>query len=128
MAEMIVVLEHGLKIGDAVLKKAIIREAIAGDIMEAQEDSEKLMMVPSATGMEAQFVTSPALMTGNVLRRQIKAIDDYSGPLTMDELKKLHPQDMNALLDAQQQLEQASNATLEAVAKRGRTDSNSDTD
>ncbi|MBL1321508.1 MAG: phage tail assembly protein [Methylophaga sp.] len=129
MAQVKVTLQHGLKVGDITYKQAVLREAIAGDIMEAQEDSEKLMMVPTAEGgVEAQFVVSPALMTGHVLRRQIKCIDDHQGPLDLAELKKLHPSDLNLLLDAQQKMDNASNNTLKEVATRGRTDSDSEAD
>ncbi|AUZ85788.1 phage tail assembly protein [Methylophaga nitratireducenticrescens] len=127
MAEVKVPLKHGLKIGETVFKEAVLREATAGDFLQAQEDSEKLVMVPNEEGkIEPQFIPSPSLMTGHQLRRQLKFIGDVSGPFELDDIHRLHPDDLSLLLAEQDALLAASINTLQAVAQSGRPGSDSE--
>ncbi|MEW4983067.1 MAG: phage tail assembly protein [Cycloclasticus sp.] len=116
-------LEHGLKLGEAILKVATLRESTAGDVIEAQEEAEKLIMVPDENGqLQPQLVPSPTMVGVHVLRRQIKSIDDVSGPLSLEQLKTLHPEDLNALQNMANKLDQAAEVVAEAIETRGRSD------
>ncbi|MGP9666247.1 hypothetical protein ACT3TY_16710, partial [Halomonas sp. AOP22-C1-8] len=94
---------HGLKIGEAVCKDAKLREATAGDVLEAQEAAERLMMVPTQNGVEPMLVVSPSRVGVEVLRRQIVSIGDVSGPLDLKLMHRLHPEDLNLLLAKSEQ-------------------------
>ena len=125
MAETKVTLKHGFRVGDHQFMVATIRETTSGDVIEANEESEKVVMVPTEDARgnlvtEAQLVTSPTLVGINVMRRQIVAIDDYSGPLSLAEVKSLHPEDLNLLQAGVNQLDQLAAKALEGVAERGR--------
>mgnify|MGYP001403132905 CR=1 FL=1 len=119
MATANVTLVGGLQIGDTVHTEATLREPTAQDLIDALEESEKLIMVPSAGGdPEPRLVTSPGTMGFHVLRRQIVRIGDHPGPLTLAELKRLKSAADIDLLQAEAlKLEQAS---LEALVKQGR--------
>ena len=116
---------HGLKIGEAVCKDVVLREATAGDVLEAQEAAEKLMMVPNAEGgFEPMLVVSPSRVGVEVLRRQIVSIGDVSGPLDLKLMHRLDPEDLNLLLAKSEQLDGAAVAqTQEGATQRGRGDS-----
>lgn len=115
---------HGLKIGEIVCKDVVLREATAGDVLDAQEAAERLMMVPTQNGVEPMLVVSPSRVGVEVLRRQIVSIGDVSGPLDLKLMHKLHPEDLNLLLAKSEQLDGAAVAqTQEGVAQRGRGDS-----
>ena len=120
MATVQINLGTGLKIGDVVHLEAEIRETTAGDIVEAMEESEKLVMVPGPKGQEPQLVASPTLVGINTLRRQIVRIGTYKGPLSLSELKRLTPDDLNSL---QLQAELLDAASVAELASRGRDDS-----
>lgn len=131
MATLNVTLIHGLKIGESVFKNAVIREATAGDYLECQEQSEKVVFIPANPNEPAEpvFVSSPALMSSLMLCRQIKSIDDHSGPLDITELKSLHPVDLNLLMTATETLLTSDvNALSKEVAERGRQSSSGETE
>ncbi|MBA1446928.1 MAG: phage tail assembly protein [Chromatiales bacterium] len=126
MTQVTITLKHGLKIGEDCLKEVVIREATAGDIIEAQVESEQLVYALTDKGRtEPTLVTSPALMGINVLRRQIIKIGDVGGPFQLADIKSLHPEDL-ALLNAKaEELDgviTAEDASRE-VTQRGRSDS-----
>lgn len=122
MADIKVTLIHGLKIGEHVYKKAVLREATAGDVIESHEESEKLVMVPDENArLHPEFVASPTLIGVNVLRRQIKKIDEHHGPLQLDELKSLHPYDLNLLQVEANKMDAAAEKVAEELAARGRS-------
>lgn len=120
-----VILAHGLKIGEVLSKEVVLREATAGDVLDAQAESERLMMVPNgAGGHEPMLVVSPSRVGVEVLRRQIVSIGDVSGPLDLKMLHRLDPEDLNLLLAKSEQLDGAAvGQTQDGATQRGRDDS-----
>jgi|SRR5690554_7801206 len=120
-----VTLAYGLKVGEALHKDVVLREATAGDVLDAQAESERLMMVPSANdGFEPMLVVSPSRVGVEVLRRQIVSVGDLSGPLDLKMLRRLDPEDLNLLLAKSEQLDGAAvGQTQDGVTQRGRGDS-----
>jgi phage FluMu protein gp41 len=86
-------LAHGLKVGDDTLKEVVVREMTAGDILEAKEEAEKMVLTPEGPAL----LTSPTRFGCELLRRQIVRIGNLSGPIALSELKKLHPADLNMI-------------------------------
>ncbi|MGE4406040.1 phage tail assembly protein [Pseudomonas sp.] len=115
MATVTIELKKGLKIGETVHTEAEIREATAGDVIEAMEESEKLVMV----GSEPQLIASPTLVGVNTLRRQIVRIGTYQGPLSLGEIKRLDPHDLNELQLQSELLDAGAGAE---ITRRGRDD------
>ena len=121
MATVTVTLLGGLQIGETTHTEAVLREPSGADLIDALEESEKLVLVPTVDGGEAKpnMVLSPALMGLNVMRRQIVSIGSHQGPLTLAELKKLKKAgDIDQLQEKAMQLEQAS---IEALVDQGRS-------
>lgn len=115
MATITVTLNKGLIIGETIHKEAEIREATAGDLIEATEESEKVVLTPDGY----QLVASPTMVGLNTLRRQIVRIGEHQGPLTLGELKKLSSTDISLL---QEKAETVEAASLREFADRGRFD------
>lgn len=115
MATVTVTLDKGLTIGDSVHLEAELREPTAGDVLDAAQESEKLLPTPEGY----RLVPSPTLTGINMLRRQIVRIGDHPGPLTLAEVRKLSPGDLQRLQTVAEQLE---GAALEALEDRGRMD------
>ncbi len=122
-------LRHGLTLGedaDAKTRKHVkLRAATAGDVIEAQEESEKLVYAADAAGnIMPTLVTSPSLTGIHVLRRQIARLDDLHGPLDLALLKKLHIEDFDLIQAKAQELDAAGNQAARTasreVAQRGR--------
>jgi len=113
MATTTVTLKDGLKIGEETHLEAEIREPSGGDILDANEDGEKLVATPAGY----QLVPSPTMVGAHVLRRQIVRIGTYPGPLTLAELRKLSANDLATL---QHRAEALESAALEALKDRGR--------
>jgi len=113
MATIVVHLTHGLRVGEDVLFEAEIREATAGDVIEAQEEAEKLMI---SQGLPV-LVPSPTRVGVGLLRRQLARIGDVQGPLALAEIKRLHPDDLQKLQNAAETLDSAAG---EALSERGR--------
>lgn len=123
-------LKHGYQVGNDTYHDYTIREATAGDVIEANEESEKLVVFPNAEGRpEPQFVPSPTMVGVHVLRRQIASIGPISGPFSLDQIKSFHPEDLNQLQAEAECLEGAEDTeALRAVAQRGRGDSDGEAD
>ncbi len=121
-ARVTITLIHGLAIGEDTHKEVVLREPTAGDILDAQEASERLMMVPAPDGgFEPMLISSPSRSSMEVLRRQIVTIGDISGPLDEKLLRKLDPEDLNLLLQKTGNLSAGSiNQVQEELVKRGR--------
>lgn len=125
MSRVTVTLLHGYKVGDDVLKDAVIRPYTTADLLDAEEESEKLIAAPMpGGGIEHKLVLSPALYGMNIFRRQVVSIGDVDGPFSINELKKkLHRDDFALLQQKVDELDQASSAksASKAVTQRGRS-------
>lgn len=126
MASVTLTLTHGLLVGSDTLKDVVLREPTAGDIIEAQEESEKLVYAVETEGnrIVPTLVASPTMVGVHVLRRQIVKIGNLSGPLELDMIKRLHPEDFGLLQAKADELDAAANAEIASreVARRGRDD------
>lgn len=124
MATVEITLKHGLKIGEDNLSEAVLREPTAGDILTAQEESEKLVYAMQGGRLAPVLVTSPAKMGAEVLRRQIVRIGNLQGPLELAMLHKLHPEDLAQIQATADELDGALEAEVASreVAQRGRDD------
>lgn len=127
MPQITIPLDDGLKIGKDTLMTVVMRDAIGGDIIEAQEESEKLVYAVSKKGeLIPTLVASPTLLGINVLRRQILKFCDggetLQGPIELEMLKKLSPRDLNLLQEKADELDGALSPEEagEALAARGR--------
>lgn len=114
MAQVEFALKKGLDVGGLTHTNCVLREPTAGDVIDASEESEKVVLV----GLEPQLVTSPTLVGINTLRRQIVRIGEVNGPLEREMFGKLSPEDLNLIQQQAEQLEQAARK----VSQRGRTD------
>lgn len=127
MARIDITLTHGLTVGTDILKDAVLREPTAGDIIDAQEEAEKLVYAvdPDTGRLVPSLVASPTMVGVHVLRRQIVKIGNLSGPIELDMLKRLHPDDLNLLQAKADRLDAAANAETASreVTRRGRDDS-----
>lgn len=119
MAKVKGTLKKGLMLGDASQRDFRLKSPTAGDIIEAQEASEK----PVYTSDGYQMVSSPTLMGAELLCRQIISIGEVPGPLELFHLKLLSAEDLSILNTASERLEKAAFAE---VPKRGRDDSGSE--
>lgn len=113
MAQRTIPLKHGLKIGEELAMDAVVRDATAGDIIDAGLESERLFPL----GDDVIVQQSPSLVGINLLRRQIERLGTYDGVVTVDMLRKLHPDDWEALQAAAD-----GRPRTEELARRGRDD------
>lgn len=120
MSRITITLETGYKVGDVYLKDAVLRSVTTGDIIEAGEESEKLIYNKED---EPELVVSPTRMATIVLAKQIVSIGNMQGPLTVDELKNLDPVDFNLLQDKAAELEKSdAKKIIKAGETRGRSE------
>ncbi|ADU63399.1 MAG: phage tail assembly protein [Pseudodesulfovibrio sp.] len=109
----------GLPVGDEFLRDVTLREVRAGDIIEAQEEAEKLVHTPGGPAL----VASPTLLGLGVLRRQIVSIGNVQGPISLKELKRLTPHDLGMIQAEADRLDAAvAMALARQGADRGRSD------
>lgn len=113
MATVKVTLNKGLKIGEVNHILATLREVTAGDLIDATDESEKVVLTPDGY----RLLVSDTLVGLNTLRRQVVIIGDHPGPLTLQEMKLLSGADLNLL---QQQAQILDTATLEAIEDAGK--------
>lgn len=113
MATANVTLDKGLVIGDTHHTEAVLREITARDLIEAAEESEKVVLTPDGYDL----VASPALVATNTLRRQIVRIGEHKGPLTLEELKRFSATDLSLLQEEAKKLDAMA---MKEIAKRGR--------
>ncbi|MGU5685200.1 phage tail assembly protein [Aeromonas allosaccharophila] len=114
-------LEHGLtgtdEEGETLLYREVgLRELTAADLIDAQIDSEKVVVQHG----KAIAYTSDVLYGLNLLCRQVEYIGQMKGPLSIKQLKKLHVDDFSLLQAKAQELDMA---LAEALAARGRSSS-----
>jgi len=110
---MNVTLIDGLKIGEEIHREAELREATAGDMIDATEESE----IPVLTPDGYELLVSNTRVGINTLRRQIVRIGSHDGPLTLGEIKKFSGRDLNLLNQSAEALQTAS---LQGVSERGK--------
>ncbi|MGO2354635.1 MAG: hypothetical protein ACTH58_07845 [Marinomonas foliarum] len=112
-----VTLHKGLKVGEKIQNVATLRELNAGDVLKAMEESERVVMVPTANGIEPTLLMSNALMGVNTLRRQIVSIGEIQGPLEREQLDLLSDRDLDILQTCASDMEKA---IAKALIERGR--------
>lgn len=123
-------LTHGLTLGEGgkerTLKHVVLRAPEPGDIIDAGEESEKLVYALQNGELAPVLVTSPTLSGVHVLRRQIVMLGDVHGPLDLALLKRLPLSDFNVLQSKAEEIDAAIAAEAErasqAVTQRGRDD------
>lgn len=106
----------GMRIGDELHQKCTVKEPSAGDILDAQQDAERLMATPSGYTL----VISDAVLGFHLARRQITAIGELQGPITEKEMRLLSARDLNQI---QQELNHLDQAVLKELEERGRNES-----
>lgn len=116
-------LVRGIKLGEKTHQHVELRPATAGDVIDATEESEKLVYAVVKGDVVPTLVTSPGLVGSNVLRRQIVRLGEIQGPIDLDVLKRLEIDDFELLQAKADELDRAhaARATRE-VAARGRDD------
>jgi phage FluMu protein gp41 len=117
----IVKLTTPIRIGKNEYSEITLREPTAGDVIEAQEEAEKLVLTQDGPAL----VASPSKVGLGVLRRQVAKIGDaIDGPIDITTLKRLTPIDLNRLQNAADAMDAALDAEASAalVARRGRAD------
>jgi phage FluMu protein gp41 len=102
--------KHGLKIGDKVHKTFVLREAEAGDLFDAEADA--------ATNQVLTFDAALAC-------RQFMSIGDYTGPVLLEQVRKLKPIDLMILRAKQKELDAQGEAPEGDVAGTGTPSSSS---
>ena len=116
MAKIEFDLQHGLELGKEKLTHVELGELTAGDIIEAQMESERVVNGPAGPVL----VSSPALSGVLMLCRQIKRLGNIAGPLELDLLKKLHEEDLLLLEVKATELGNAAAQAAQEMQERGR--------
>ncbi len=115
-----------VKIGEQDCRDLVLTEATSAHVIEAQEESEKVVMTQDGPAL----VASPALVGLNVLRRQVVSVGGVKGPVDLTILKRLSPYDLGAVQAAADELDSLaatkSMEILAALGNRGRTDGQDD--
>jgi phage FluMu protein gp41 len=106
-------LEDGLQLVEKTHTTCVVRPLTAGDILDAQQDAERLMATPNGY----QLVVSDSAMGFHLARRQIVRLGDIPGPLSVDDMRKLSGRDMERI---NKQLDGLDQAVAGALADRGR--------
>ncbi|HEG4440095.1 TPA: phage tail assembly protein [Vibrio cholerae] len=114
MAVLTFELEHGYKVGDDTHLEVGLRELDSGDLIDAQLESEKVIVVDG----KAIAYTSDVLYGLQLLGRQLAYIGRIQGPFKIKELKKLHPDDFKLIQEKAQDLDRM---LLEELENRGRS-------
>ena len=108
-----------VKIGDTEYSELTLREPTTADVIEAQEESEKVIYTPNGPAL----VASPVMVGKNILRRQVVSIGAFKGPVDLAILKRLSLADFNRVQDEADALDAAvAAAVLDAAGERGRDD------
>lgn len=119
MAQHVFRLNHGLPLGkdqDIELQYDVtLRELTVADVLAAQEEAEKVVATPTGYAL----VMSPTRLGMQTIRRQIRSIGKVQGPLSLNDMGKLHPDDLAIITRHIDGLEEA---VLQEVDSRGRTD------
>lgn len=118
---------HGFPVGDERLKHVVMREWETGDLMDAQEQAEQMVLVPTQDGdVRPELVVSAVRSDVILLGSQIVKVDDRSGPFTPRDMRLFHKEDYSLLLKKAEELDALSDAEsrklTEAAEQRGRTE------
>lgn len=114
MANKIITLKHGIKIDDQLYQTVELRDLTAGDVIEAEEQAEKLYFGP---GNIPFVVSSPIKAIAYTLPKLIVKFGDLPIPLPKNVLETLHVEDFNQLTKIYQQMRGETD-----LAEAGRTD------
>lgn len=115
-------LADGLTLGSVTYARAVLRQLTAGDILEAQEEAERLVYAKDGS---LSLVMSPARMGREALRRQVARLEgaggeSFEGPLDVEALGRLSGRDLASLQAGVELLDQAAAKSAEAAQTRGR--------
>ncbi|EGQ7799287.1 hypothetical protein I6Z03_002977 [Vibrio parahaemolyticus] len=113
MAIMTFNLEYGLKVGDIAHFEVGFRELTTGDYIDAQLAAEKVIVNDG----KALAYTSDVLFGAELLARQIEYIGDIQGPISLKELRKLHPDDFQSIQEKGRELDEL---LMQELEERGR--------
>lgn len=81
---------HGLEINGTLHKEFELREATAGDLFDAEADAS---------------VSDVLSFNGALAIRQFVRVGTYTGPVVMEQIRKLKPKDLQILTKKQKELE-----------------------
>lgn len=88
-------LQHGIQVGQDLLKDFELHSHLtAGQILEAKEASEKVMIANVNGRPTPVCVESPARLGALMLCQQIKRIGTIAGPLDLVQFNLLHEEDL----------------------------------
>lgn len=133
-------LKHGLKVGnEAQINFELHTHLTAGQIMEAKEASEKVVITNVNGRMTPVCVESPARLGALMLCEQIKKIGMIAGPLDYSLFAKLHEEDLAILslyadladgaisaTELSDKLTALAHSASPEVTQKGRSDSSSE--
>ena len=128
MATVKFTLATGITQGDTTHTSCVLCEPNAGALIAANEESEKVVMVPVALDdkgnaiTEPQLVISPSLISVHLLRRQIQSIGEIKGPIEIEIFNKLTAKDLEAIQAKAAELDAAADNASRTVAQSGRQD------
>ncbi len=114
MAIMTFNLDHGLKVGDVAHFEVGLRELESGDYIDAQIAAEKVIVNQD----KAISYTSDVLYGIELLLRQVEYIGQVQGPISIKELRRLHPDDLKML---QEKASEHDSLITKELEKRGRS-------
>ena len=119
MATMTFDLTHGFTVhgesGPVTHHEVALRELTSADIIDAQLEAEKVVV----QGNKAVAYTSDVLLGLELMRRQVASIGDFQGPLSLKDLRRLHPDDLGAL---QAKTDELDKLLAEELSRRGRSE------
>jgi phage FluMu protein gp41 len=108
-----------VKIGDKEYDALFLTETTGAHIIEAQEESEKVVMTKEGPAL----VASPTLVGLNILRRQV-SVGDLNG-VDLAIIKRLSAQDLRMVQDKAEQMDNLAAIRameiLDGLEKRGRS-------
>lgn len=123
-----VTLQDGLTVSGDTYNVAIVKHLTAGEILDAQEEAERLVYAKDGS---MGLVMSPARMAREALRRQVAKLENtngkHDGPLNAKELGQFSSEDLSRLQAATALLDFSTALAAEGVQSRGRTAAGSGT-
>jgi len=117
MAKIEFDLKDGITVGGQQEKHVVLRELTAGDIIDAGEESEKVVYSPRG---EPTMVQSSVIMGAQIMCRQVAKLGTLQGPLDLDFLKKFTEADFSLLQLKCAELDSVAKKEVEVLNGRGR--------